>query len=154
MSIRLSAVAACTALALLPGCETRPPLPCEAPASYNAQAANEAAPVPPGPQPLGAVGRRGVRMTDGLTNLVYVEEVRAGRRPNGAAEASVRLLNCSATPVQLEGATQFFDAGGAQAEPPSVWKRVFLTPRTSRDYTELSTGRAAGSFFVDIRGGQ
>jgi hypothetical protein len=148
----LSVAAGCTALLVLAGCQT-PPQICEAPGLYNVQAGESSGIAPGSPQPLTAIGRRGVRVIDGITNVLYVEEVRAGRRANGAVEVAVRLLNCSGAPVQFEGATQFFDAAGSVAEAPTVWKRVFVPPRSSRDYSEISTGPRAASFIVDIRGG-
>ncbi len=137
------------------GCATAPPTPCEMAAALNAQAAAESAPAPGGSAPLTSVGRRGVRMTDDvLANLVLVEDVQTGRRPNGSVEVSVRLLNCTGSPLQVEAATQFFAGGGAQAEGTSIWKRMFLPPRTNRVYEEISTGPRPAAVAVDLRMGR
>lgn len=147
------AAAGSLALLGLAGCQTTPPLPCEAPAAYNAQAAQTVGIAPAAPQPMTSIGRAGARVLDGVTNLVHVDDVRAGRRPNGAVEVAARITNCTGAPLQVEGATQFFDAGGSSAEPPTVWKRVFIPPRTSRDYQELSTGSRPATFVIELRGG-
>ncbi|WP_439594629.1 DUF1425 domain-containing protein [Falsiroseomonas sp.] len=144
------------ALLGLAACANQPPPPpqiCEAPAFHNAEAALGRGTAPAFPQSATAIDRRGVRMVDDANNLVHVEELRSGRRPNGSVEVAVRLLNCSAFPVQIEGAIQFLDAAGAQTEPPSVWKRVFLPPRSSRDFSEISTNARAAAFTIDIRRG-
>ncbi len=141
-------------LLAMAGCAAPPPAtPCEMAVSLNAQAAAELAPAQEGP--LTSVGRRGVRMTDdALAAMVLVEDVQTGRRPNGSVEVAVRLLNCTGAPLQVEAATQFIAGGGAQAEPPTVWKRMFLPPRTNRVYEEISTGPRPAAVAVDLRIGR
>lgn len=138
--------------ALLGACASQPPAPCEAPAQYNAQAAAEYGTLPAGPAALASIGRRGARVLDEpLSARLYVADVQAGRRPNGAAEVATRVLNCTAAPIAVESAVQFLDANGAQAEAPSVWRRVFVPPRTDRVLSELSTGPRPASFVIELR---
>jgi len=123
--------------------------------SLNLAAGASMAGVPDDVRPLNSVGRQGVRMTDdSLLSMVLVEDVQTGRLPSGSAEIAVRLTNCTATPLQVEGATQFLGPTGAQTEPPTVWQRIFLPPRTSRVYQATSTGPRTAAMAVDLREGR
>lgn len=139
----------------LSGCAQPPPLtPCDMAFTTNTQAASEYAAVPVGAQPAGSVGRRGVKIIDDtIVSAILIDDVATGRRANGSAEVAVRLLNCTASQIQLDVATQFTDQAGFSAEPVSIWKRMFLPPRTSRVYEELSTGNRPAYVMIEIRGG-
>jgi len=142
-------------MALLAGCAPPPPTACDVSAQLNAAAATEPAPAPMDSRPLGSVGRRGVRMTDSsLGALVLVDDVQTGRTVTGSVRVAIRLLNCSALPLQVEGLTQFVDPSGAQAEPPTAWRRLFLPPGTSRVYEEASATPQPASLWVELRGGR
>ncbi|MBY0336692.1 MAG: hypothetical protein K2X11_08765 [Acetobacteraceae bacterium] len=132
--------------ALLLGCEMTPPSgPCAAP-----EVAAEAGLIPADVAPVASIGRRGVRLLDGLGGRVAVLDVQAGRRPDGLAHVGVRLANCTGRDFAFEAATQFYDVAAVAAQPPTLRRRVFLPAGTTRDYTEVSRNPAAASFFVEV----
>ncbi|MBE9604388.1 hypothetical protein IAI18_05890 [Acetobacteraceae bacterium H6797] len=133
----------------------RAPTPCDDPASLNLSAASRYGMLPATPQPSMSIGRMGARITESdLASVAYVDDVRAGRTPNGAGVVSLRVFNCSATPLQVEGSVQFLNGYGVESEAPTVWQRIFVPPRSSRAFEALAVNPGAASFMVDLREGR
>lgn len=112
--------------------------------------------IPGGDSPLQEMPLNSVSITDHkIINKVYVRSVNARRTPSGTVELYAQVINCTDHPLQAEARTQFYDAGQAPAEPVSAWKRLYLPPRTSNTYRELSLGTTnIHAYMVEMREGE
>ncbi len=139
---------------LLAGCAAPlQPTACDAATTTNARAATAYAVVPSSVRAMSSVGRQGAMiLDDALSPAVLIDDVATARHADGIAAISVRLFNCTPVDLQIDAATQFTDASGTEAEPPSIWKRLFLPPHTSRNYEEVSVGARAALLKVEVRG--
>ena len=142
----------------LAGCETvvaRPPeVACDFTPYLTAQAQQPAL-MPPLAGTMAPVPINTARVVDAqVANKVLIQAVAARRTETGTVEVQLRLLNCTDFPLQLQGRTMFLDANLMDTEAPSVWRRVFLPPRSIAQYSELSTGfRNIANFSIEIREG-
>lgn len=86
---------------------------------------------------------------------IMVQSVRAQRTETGTLQVSTQLVNCTDHALQVDGRTQFFDAGLAASEPPSAWQRVYMPAWTIATYGERSTGTdKAASYLIELREGR
>jgi len=109
--------------------------------------------VAPTPGTLRPVPLNTVSILDsGLRNRVLVQSVTAGRNATGNVEVGARLVNCTDSPMPVQGRTQFLDEAQRPSEPPSAWQRLHLPPRSFVSYGEVSVaGPRAASFLVEVR---
>ena len=110
----------------------------------------------PLPGTLTPVPLNTVRITDPrIGNKVLVQAVEARRTETGTVEVMARLVNCTDFPLNVQGRTMFLDASNMDAEPPSGWRRVFLSPRALGQYAEKSTDvTRVANFTVELREGE
>ncbi len=85
-----------------------------------------------------------------LSRTVAVQNLYAQRTPADVVQISVRLVSCIDTPAAIRMRTTFLRADTAPSESPSAWKVVYLQPRATAQYAELSVSRDAASYLVEI----
>ena len=102
------------------------------------------------PMPLNSV-----TITDWkLTNKILVQAASARRTETGTVEVWSRLTNCTDYTLQVEARTQFLDANQAPAEIPTIWKRLYLSPKTINTYTASSLNTAGVDYYyIELREG-
>jgi hypothetical protein len=105
---------------------------------------------------LTAVTLNAVQFTDkALTRKVLVQDLFARRSETNVVEVIARLVNCTDHALQVDGRTSFMDATQLPVEPTSAWQRVFLPPRATSVYRELSTAtNDVAHFLIEIREGR
>ena len=155
---RVAGAIGLVALVPLAGCETAVMRPLEVVCDFTPYlTAQNAGPALAGPlaNTLSPVPINSARVTDQrIANKVLVQSVAARRTETGTVEVQARLVNCTDFPLQIQGRTMFLDANFMDTEPPSAWRRVFLSPRSLGQYSELSTGfRNISNFTIEIREG-
>ncbi len=94
-----------------------------------------------------------VQFTDRkLGRRIIVEGVQAVRTPTQGLKVFVRLVNCKSEPITVQLRTNFLDNNQMPTEQPSAWRTVFLSPRATAGYEELSiAGPKVGAFYVELR---
>lgn len=97
-----------------------------------------------------------VQFTDKAINRkVLVQELFARRSEANTVEVIARLVNCTDHTLQVEGRTSFMDSTQFPIEPTSAWQRVFLPPRATATYRELSTATGeVAHFLIELREGR
>lgn len=83
-----------------------------------------------------------------LARVIGVARVTTGRTPAGMAQVQAQLHNCTDVDVVVLVRARF--EGGAQPEPASAWRTVFLPPRAVAAYSESSVSAAASQVAIDI----
>jgi len=87
-----------------------------------------------------------------IANKIQVQAITQRRTPTGTSTIFARLVNCTDYPQQVQVRSHFLDASQVPTEPPSVWRRVFLQPKSIGDYHETATRPAApGHFLIEVR---
>lgn len=141
--------------AALAGCETTPKVMVECstpvdkartgPALVGVQYGMQISPIP----------LNSVLWTDAnAVKNVALQSLFAGRTPGETVQVTARFVNCSDDSIQLRARTSFMDASQAPTEQPTIWKPVYLAPRSTGVYTELSIGRSAVSnYLIEISSG-
>jgi hypothetical protein len=82
---------------------------------------------------------------------VALQSLSAKRTPTDAVQVVARFVNCTDQQVNLRARVSFMDASQSPTEQPSIWKPVFLSPRSTGIFTENSIGRAAvAQYLVEI----
>ena len=114
------------------------------------------APTPGGVSQLKEMPLNSLSIIDsGVIDKVLVRSISARRTPAGTTEVWSQILNCTASPLQIELRTQFYDNSQAPSEPVSGWRRVYLDPRTGNSYREFSSGNKTAHFYmVELREGR
>lgn len=89
-----------------------------------------------------------------LRNIV-LEGLFAQRTEAGTLLTTARLVNCSKKPVSIQVRSNFLDENQVPTEPASIWKTVFLSPRSTAVYEERSvaTDRVA-NYLIELRSPQ
>ncbi|HEY0838160.1 MAG TPA: hypothetical protein VGE72_29900 [Azospirillum sp.] len=151
----LALFAALAGAAVLPGCAPAPRVQCDFTPLTMGEEVLPAGPVLVAPTPgtMRPVPLDTVSILDGgLRSRVMVQSVTAGRTAVGNVEVGARLMNCTDTPMPVQGRTQFLDEAQRPAEPPSAWQRLHLPPRSFVSYGEVSVaGPRAASFLIEVR---
>jgi hypothetical protein len=87
-----------------------------------------------------------------LARKVAVQALWAQRTPADTVEVGARLVNCTTNPLQLGVRTSFMDSRQRPTEQISGWKAVFIQPRTTALYSEVSIDRDSVShYLVEVR---
>lgn len=155
-----AALAAATGALLLSACAKYEPYPvCDFrelsnPSDEQVLAGPALLPQTPGamrPMPLNTVN-----VTDrNIVRKVMVQSANARRTETNSVQVATMLVNCTDHPLQVEGRTHFFDAGYAETEAPSAWRRIYLPPRTVATYSERSAGtNGISTYLVELREGR
>lgn len=89
-----------------------------------------------------------------LARKVAVQSLSATRTAGDNVAVTARVVNCSDGPVQLGIRTSFLDEEQRPTEAPSVWRTVFVQPRSTGLYSEVSLGMGEViHYLVEIRDG-
>jgi hypothetical protein len=79
-----------------------------------------------------------------------VQSLHAVRTATGTVELSARFVSCLDTPTTVLVRTSFLRASTAPAEAPSAWRSVYLSPRATAIYSELSISLDAATYLIEI----
>lgn len=82
--------------------------------------------------------------------MVAVQHIYAARTPADTVQLDARLLSCGDAPQALRMRVQFMRADMSPAEPPSAWRTLLLTPRTTALYSERSVARDATAYLIEV----
>lgn len=85
-----------------------------------------------------------------LARSIAVQASYATRTPTDSVRLQMRFVSCLDTPSSVRMRTSFLRSDTAPAEPPTPWKLVFLAPRATAVYEELSVSRDAASYLVEV----
>jgi hypothetical protein len=89
-----------------------------------------------------------------IANKILPQSVDARRTPTGTVEVRARLVNCTDFPQQIQARTLFLDSAKFDVEPPSVWRRVIIPPRSFGQYAEKSmSAERVANFTIEMREG-
>lgn len=87
-----------------------------------------------------------------LAQRLMVQAALAGRSPTQTMHVQARVVNCTSTPMQIEGRTHFISLSGATAEPISAWKRIYIPATGLGVYEENSlTTTQADRYLIELR---
>lgn len=94
-----------------------------------------------------------VQYTDrSLIRRVAVQALWASRTEMQNVSVDARFVNCTDRTVQLGVRTSFMDERQRPTEPASGWKTVFVQPRASATYSEVSLARQkVANYLIEIR---
>lgn len=118
---------------------------------------------PPGPALVANVPRamtpidlNAVLMTDkAARRSVVVEGLFAQRTEMDTLQVTARFFNCTKKPIAIQVRSNFMDDMQIPTEPVSVWKSVFISPRSTAIYQETSIGqKKVGAYLVELRSSQ
>ncbi len=84
---------------------------------------------------------------------VALQSLFAGRTPTDTVQVTARFVNCTDQSLALRARTSFMDANQAPTEQPTIWKTVFLAPRSIGVYTEMSINRQPANYLIEISSG-
>ena len=85
-----------------------------------------------------------------VANSLAIQSLFAERSAGDTVQVTARLVSCLDVPAAVRVRTSFLRASTAPAEATSSWKTVYLEPRATAVYTELSISRDAASYLVEI----
>jgi len=85
-----------------------------------------------------------------VASALAVQNLYASRTPNDTVQVVARLVSCTDQPSSVKIRTSFLKADTAPSEPPSAWKIVFLQPRSTAVYAELSTSHDTAAYLIEI----
>jgi hypothetical protein len=89
--------------------------------------------------------------SDAASRSVAVQSLYAARTQTSTVEVSARFLSCQDKAATVLVRTSFLRANSAPAEPPSAWKSLYLEPRATAVYSELSTSIDAAHYLIEVR---
>jgi hypothetical protein len=84
------------------------------------------------------------------SNLLAVQSLYAERSAADTVQVTARFVSCQDAPQVIRVRTSFLRASQAPAEAPSAWKQVYLEPRATALYTELSTARDVANYLIEV----
>ena len=154
LAARVAAIACAVATLALAGCGTLPGAPPVVAQCTEPEVGNR-----PGPALVGQA--YGMAMTPlplnsvqfgalDIARSVAIQSLYASRTPTGTVQVAARLLSCADSPIVVRMRTSFQQASTAPSEPASAWHDVFLAPRATAVYTEMSTSVDAATYLVEI----
>ena len=83
---------------------------------------------------------------------VVLEGLFARRTETNTLEVTARFVNCTKKPVTIQVRSNFMDLAQAPTEPASVWKTIFLSPRSTSVYQEKSIGTDnVANYLIELR---
>jgi hypothetical protein len=88
--------------------------------------------------------------SDAASRSMAVQNLYAARTPTNTVEVSARFVSCLDKPAMVLVRASFLRANSAPAEPPSAWKSVYLEPRATAVYSELSTSIDAAHYLIEV----
>lgn len=79
-----------------------------------------------------------------------VQNLYATRTPTGTVQVSARFVSCLDQPASVRVRTSFVRADTSPAEAPTPWRLVFLEPRATALYSELSASTDASAYLIEV----
>jgi hypothetical protein len=155
--MRANLVIACCASAILGmACAGKPPVVVECSGGNMGNAATGPALVGQDygarmiPIPLDAV-----QYTDkSIAKRVAVQSMYAQRNDANNVSVGARFVNCSNQSVALGVRTSFMDAKQRPTEASSAWKMVYVPPKATATYDEISVDRdRVQHYLIEVRNG-
>jgi hypothetical protein len=90
-----------------------------------------------------------------LSKNVVVETVQAMRVPSQDLKIFARFVNCSKNNLTVQVRTNFLNANQGPAEPATPWRTLFLSPKATSGYEDISiSGAKVSAFLIELRQGQ
>jgi hypothetical protein len=89
-----------------------------------------------------------------IAKKILPQAVFARRTDTGTLEVMARLINCTDYPQEVLVRTSFMDPDQFPAEPETAWQRVFLQPRSTAVYSEMSTSMDIGYYLIEVDEGE
>ena len=84
------------------------------------------------------------------SQLMAVQSLFSERSPTDTVQVTARFVSCADRPQVVRVRTSFLRSSQAPAEAPSAWKQVFLEPRATAVYTELSISRDVANYLIEV----
>lgn len=88
--------------------------------------------------------------SNAAANLVAVQSLMAERTATQTVQVTARFVSCQDAPQVVRVRTSFLRASQAPAEAPTAWKTVFIEPRATAVYTELSTSPNVANYLIEV----
>ena len=88
--------------------------------------------------------------SNALATTLAVQNLYASRTPTDTVLVSARFVSCIDRPTSVRVRTSFVRADSAPSEAPTAWKTVFVEPRATALYTELSSTRDASAYLIEV----
>ncbi|HYF42069.1 MAG TPA: hypothetical protein VEA35_06425 [Ramlibacter sp.] len=79
-----------------------------------------------------------------------VQSLFAERSQTDTVQVTARFVSCLDRPSSVRVRTSFLRASTAPAEAPTAWKTVYLEPRATAVYSELSTVQDVASYLIEV----
>jgi hypothetical protein len=90
-----------------------------------------------------------------LSKSVVVETVQAMRVPSQDLKIFARFVNCSKNNLTVQVRTNFLNATQAPSEAPTPWRTLFISPKATSGYEDISiSGAKVGAFYIELRQAQ
>ena len=89
-----------------------------------------------------------------IAKKILPQAVFARRTDTGTLEVMARLINCTDYPQEVLVRTSFMDVDQFPAEPETAWQRVFLQPKSTAVYSEMSTSMDIGYYLIEVDEGE
>ncbi|WP_417461107.1 hypothetical protein [Kordiimonas sp.] len=89
-----------------------------------------------------------------IAKKILPQGVFARRTDTGTLEVMARLINCTDYPQEVLVRTSFMDVDQFPAEPETAWQRVFLQPRSTSVYREMSISMDIGYYLIEVDEGE
>ena len=85
-----------------------------------------------------------------IASSVAVQAIRATRSATDTVNVTARIVNCTDKPINVRARTSFMDKNQVPTEPVSAWKILFLSPKATTVYQELSTTDNVSHYLVEL----
>ncbi len=84
------------------------------------------------------------------SQVMAVQSLFAERSPTDTVQVVARFVSCADRATAVRVRTSFLRASLAPSEPPSAWKTVYLEPRATAVYTELSVATDVAHYLLEV----
>ncbi|MFC3053175.1 putative periplasmic lipoprotein [Kordiimonas pumila] len=103
------------------------------------------------PSIMTPVALNSVQIVDkNIRKKIMPQAVFARMSPTGTVEVMARLVNCTDYDQEILVRTSFMDLSQMPSEPTSIWKRLFLSPKSTQVYTEKSMLPDVGYYLIEV----
>ncbi len=103
------------------------------------------------PKAMTPVSLNSVQVIDeNIKKKIMPQAVFARRTETGTVEVMARIVNCTDYDQEVLMHTSFMDLNQMPTEPVSNWQRVFLSPRSTKVYTEKSMSIDVGYYLIEM----
>lgn len=85
-----------------------------------------------------------------VARSMAVQNLFASRTSTDSVQVQVRFVSCLDRPTSVRVRTSFLRNDSSPAEAPSAWQLMFLQPRATALYSELSTSQDAERYLIEV----